>query len=206
MPTICSEIEFATLADAAEISRLSRRSVEQGLRPKYTRERVREAIRARACNVIVARKDRVVLGFGIMTYGLDSANLDLLAVKKPYRNRGVGRKILRWLEKVARTAGIANVFVQVRETNDAGLQFYRRLGYQLVDRMPGYYQGRESALILCRALRPMVPEAETIDLKNLAGRRRSIPLLSFSGARFRLMSPKRTAKPAKPGEPDADVD
>lgn len=155
MLTIGADIEFATAADAAEISRLSRRCVEQGLRPRYTPALVRKLIRGKSKNVVVARKNRVLFGFGIMTYGRDSANLDLLAVKKPYRRRGVGRQILLWLEKVARTAGIANVFVQVRATNTAAIRFYERLGFQIVEQVPGYYQGRETAAILCKGIGPL---------------------------------------------------
>lgn len=155
MLTICTDIELARAADAAQISRLSRRCIEQGLRPRYTPARLRELMRDKARNVVVARKDRILLGFGIMTYGRDSANLDLLAVKKPYRQRGVGRQILSWLEKVARTAGIANVFVQVRSNNAAAIRFYERLGFQVVEQVAGYYQGRESAAILCKGIRPM---------------------------------------------------
>jgi ribosomal protein S18 acetylase RimI-like enzyme len=152
---ICSDIELATAADAAEISRLSRRCIERGLRPRYSPALVRKKMRGKACNVIVARKERVLLGFGIMTYGRESANLDLLAVKKPYRRRGVGRQILQWLEKVARTAGIANIFVQVRSSNAVAVRFYERLGFQVVEQVPGYYQGRESAAILCKSIQPM---------------------------------------------------
>jgi len=153
--TICTDIELAKAADAAGISRLSRHCIEQGLRPRYTPALVRKLMRGNSKNVVVARKDNVFLGFGIMTYGRDSANLDLLAVRKPFRHRGVGRQILLWLEKVARTAGIVNIFVQVRSTNVGAIRFYERLGFQVIDRVVGYYQGRESAAILCKGIRPM---------------------------------------------------
>ncbi len=155
MNASCITVGFATAADAAEIAGLSRRHIEYGLGWRYTPARVRALIRHRAKNVIVARDGRRLAGFGIMSYGEDCANLDLLAVKNPYRRRGVGRQIVSWLEKVARTAGIANIFVQVRKTNPGALRFYESLGYRLVDDAPGYYQGRESATILCKALGPL---------------------------------------------------
>ena len=167
MLIICSDIELANAADAAEISRLSRRCIEQGLRPRYTPALVRKKMRGKACNVIVARKEGVLLGFGIMTYGRESANLDLLAVKKPYRRRGVGRQLLQWLEKVARTAGIANIFVQVRSNNEVAISFYERLGFQVVEQVAGYYQGRESAAILCKGIRLPVGSLRNVELKAL---------------------------------------
>ena len=57
---------------------------------------------------------------------------------------------------MALTAGIYNVYVQVRETNKFALSFYRALGFQPIDRLPGYYNGMESAVIMARPLRSMI--------------------------------------------------
>ena len=165
MLTICTNIELARPSDAAEISGLSRRSIERGLRPRYTPQLVLELMRNKAKNVVVARKRGEMLGFGIMTYGQDSANLDLLAVKKPYRHRGVGRQIMQWLEKVALTAGITNVFVQVRLNNAAAIRFYEKLGFQVVEQVPGYYQKRETAVILCKSIRPIAGSLQRAELR-----------------------------------------
>jgi len=163
--TLCTSIELARPVDAAEISGLSRRSIERGLRPRYTPQLVRELMRNKAKNVVVARKRGEILGFGIMTYGRDNANLDLLAVKKPYRHRGVGRQILQWLEKVALTGGLANVFVQVRINNAAAIRFYEKLGFQVVEQVAGYYQQRETAVILCKGIRPIAGYLSRVRLR-----------------------------------------
>jgi len=152
----CTNIEFATVSDAAEISELSRKYIEHGLRKRYTPYYIRLLIRNASKNVIVARDNRILVGFGIMTYSVDSANLDLLAVKKLYRHTGVGTQALQWLEKVAITAGIMHIFVQVRKTNIGAIRFYKKLGFQVVDEAAGYYQGRESAVIMCKGIRQMV--------------------------------------------------
>ena len=152
-------IDLATPADAREIAALSRRCIEQGLRWRYTPALIRALLRKRSTNVIVARDGEKIAGFGIMSYGEHSANLDLLAVRRSFRRRGVGRRIVAWLEKVALTAGIANIFVQVRARNRSAIRFYRRLGFVVVDEAPGYYQGREAAVILGQAIRPAIDAA-----------------------------------------------
>ena len=123
MLAICTDIEFATVSDAVEISELSRKYIEYDLRRVYTPSRIRYLMRNTSKNVVVARNERDLVGFGIMSYREDSANLDLLAVKKLYRRRGVGTQVVQWLEKVARTAGIMNIFVQVRKTNVSAIRF-----------------------------------------------------------------------------------
>ncbi len=156
METSCTNIEFATDSDAIEIGELSRKDIEYNLRWKYMPSRIRQLIRNPSKNVVVARGKRSLAGFGIMTYHEYSANLDLLAVKSQYRGRGVGSQIVLWLEKVALTAGITNVFVQVRKTNSVAIRFYERLGFQMIGEIAGYYQVHEAAVIMCKGIRPMI--------------------------------------------------
>ena len=156
MLAIDTSIEFARIADATAISELSRRHIEYRLQQRYTAPMIRRLIRHKAKNVVVVRKKKALIGFGIMSYGDDSANLDLLAIASGYRRRGVGRQVVEWLEKVALTAGIVNVFVQVRQSNRGAIRFYRKLGYQAVDEIKGYYQGREAAVIMGKSIRKIV--------------------------------------------------
>ena len=148
-------VEVARPADAAEIGEFSRRHIEHGLGWRYTPAHVRALLRHPAKNTAVARRHGLLIGFGIMSYGMEHANLDLLGVRPPYRGQGVGTRLVRWLEKVAITAGIANVFVQARQDNRGAIRLYRRLGYHVVDQLPGYYQQRESCIVMCRAIRPL---------------------------------------------------
>lgn len=146
-------IEFASLADAQVIAELSRKYIEYDLDWGYTPEKITRLIRHEAKNVVVARENRQLVGFGIMTYREEQANLDLLAVKLRYRYQGIGRQIVQWLEQVALTAGIATVYVQVRQLNSGAIKFYEKLGYQVIGEQHGYYSGRENAVIMSKGLR-----------------------------------------------------
>lgn len=159
-------IEFAAAADAAEISALSRKYIEYDLRRVYTPARIRASIRSPAKNVVVARCDRKLIGFGIMTYGRNIANLDLLAVKRSCRRRGVAARLVTWLEKVAVTAGIQQVFIQVRQRNTRAIHFYQKLGFIVVDEIPGYYQGRETAVVMGKNIRPIFRRGEDSTVQN----------------------------------------
>jgi ribosomal-protein-alanine N-acetyltransferase len=87
-----------------------------------------------------------------MRYGDDDAHLDLFAVAPGYRRLGVGRQLLQWLEKCAVVAGIFRIALEVRANNEAAQLFYKRMGYQPLTSLPGYYQGTESALRMSRDL------------------------------------------------------
>ena len=103
--------------------------------------------------MVVARRGAKLLGFGIMTYEDEQANLDLLAVKFVFRRQGIATQIVTWLEDVASVAGIYNIFVQVRKINEGAINFYKKLGFQIIDEESGYYQGQETGVIMCKSLR-----------------------------------------------------
>jgi len=151
-----TQIGFARLSDAIEISQISRDEVENGLGWDYTPPQIVRVIQNKSKNLVVARLDGTLMGFGVMTYREDQANLDLLAVKKNYRRNKVATQIVFWLEKVATTTGAFNVFVQLREKNTGAFALYENLGYEKLDVLPGFYKGIENAVVMAKSLRTMI--------------------------------------------------
>lgn len=145
-------IGLARTADAGEIALMSRDLVESGLRWSWVPERVAASVRRRDALVVIARARDRIAGFGIMRYGDDDAHLDLLGVAHDYRRRGVGSRLVEWLEKPALVAGISAVFLEVRARNRGAQAFYERLEYRKLARITGYYEGRESAIRMGREL------------------------------------------------------
>lgn len=145
-------IGLARHSDAVDISQLSREYIEYGLPQRYTPRRILKSIETDNKNVVVARIHNTFAGFGIMTYYDDTANLDLLAVKRRFQRSGMGTDILHWLEKVALTAGIYEVYVQVRKINRGAIRFYEALGFEIYDEKAGYYQGKETGILMSKNL------------------------------------------------------
>jgi ribosomal-protein-alanine N-acetyltransferase len=146
------DIQLACPSDAEPIALMSRDYIESGLVWSWVQPRVLRSIRDVDSNVAVLRARDALIGFGIMHYGDDCAHLALLAVHPGHRNRGLGRRILAWLEKPARVAGIARVDVEARADNPLALEFYRRQGYEQCAVVDGYYQGRIDAVRLWKSL------------------------------------------------------
>lgn len=149
-------VALARRDDVRAIALGSRDLVEHGLAWAWTPSRVLRSLRSTSALVVVARAggDRLA-GFAIMRYAADEAHLDLLAVVPERRGHGVGRRLVEWLEKPALVAGITTVELEVRAGNRGARAFYERLGYREVGRLAGYYQGRESAIRMRRALGPV---------------------------------------------------
>lgn len=145
--------EPARLADAAVLASMSRQLVEAGLRPSWGGERIRTHIRHPESIVLVARRGRLIAGFAIMRYADDTAHLNLLAVDPLHRRRGVGQRLVRWLEETALTAGTFVIQLELRMENPGARAFYAALGYRELLQIPGYYQGVEAAIRMQRDVR-----------------------------------------------------
>ncbi|MGR8936121.1 MAG: GNAT family N-acetyltransferase [Gammaproteobacteria bacterium] len=134
-------IRLAHPHDAYVIAEISRDFIEYGLGWNWTRRRVLRAIRDNATNVAVVYEQEGVLGFGIMEYGMDTAHLALLGVLPTQQKRGLGSALVMWLEAPARMAGIERMVVEARNDNSEAIAFYKKLGFKMLERIPGYYRG-----------------------------------------------------------------
>ncbi len=150
-----SELAVLSLAresDAKEIAEMSRDLIEHGLAWSWTQGRVRRAILGRDCCVLVARRDHRVAAFAIMHFGDELAHLNLLAVAEEHRRQGLGRQLIGWLSQSVVEAGIFRIDLELRATNGDARAFYESLGFQSLNLVQGYYQGREPALRMTRRL------------------------------------------------------
>jgi len=163
-------LELARVADAPIIATMSRALIEVGLRWSWTPQRVAREVRDRNTNVLVARCASRIVAFAIMRYGETHAHVNLLAVDPRYRRRGLGRRMMAWLEASAVVAGIAEIGLEVRVSNPGARRFYRMLGYQEIGLLQGYYCGVEAAVGMKRALlvSPAMPPREQFSVWPIA--------------------------------------
>jgi ribosomal-protein-alanine N-acetyltransferase len=92
-----------------------------------------------------------VIAYGVMSIGAGEAHILNLCIDASYRCRGVGKQLLAYLVERARTAGMAEAFLEVRPSNTAAIRLYQSLGFEQVGIRRGYYQavgGREDAAVL----------------------------------------------------------
>src|SRR5215471_19176058 len=118
-----ASVQLASSADAAAIAELSRDEIEHGLGWSWTAARVERAIHDRDTNVAVVRAQGAILAFGIMSYREEQAHLLLFAVRRSHQRQGVGTVVLRWLEAVARSAGIERIQLECRRDNVSARNF-----------------------------------------------------------------------------------
>jgi ribosomal-protein-alanine N-acetyltransferase len=145
-------LRAAHRSEAAALASLSRLHVEHGLRWRWTPPRVRKQIDDPETMTLVASVNGQIAGFAIMHFGDLRAHLLLFAVEPGFRKSGIGGALLRWLESSCVTAGIQDIRLEVRAGNSLAQHFYQNRGFRTIGRIEGYYERRESAVILEKLL------------------------------------------------------
>ena len=146
-------IRLARRIEADQLAMMSRDLIEQGLGWSWTAPRIVRNIQSPDTIVITARLGHELAGFAVMYFAADHAHLNLLAVRPQYQRKGIGRRLIEWLEKSARVAGITDVYLEVRTQNMAARNFYRALGYIEFEEIRGYYNRVETAVRMVHDLR-----------------------------------------------------
>lgn len=92
---------------------------------------------------------RPVVGYAGALLGAGEAHVLTVAVAEGHRRRGIGRALVDALVRAVRAQGAVGVTLEVRESNDAALELYERLGFVSYGLRPDYYQDTgEAARIL----------------------------------------------------------
>ncbi len=84
---------------------------------------------------LVAVADEEVVGTAMGGFDGHRGWVHLVAVRASYRRRGIGEALMKEVEKGLVKIGCTKLNLQVRSTNQEVVTFYRKLGYQVEDRI-----------------------------------------------------------------------
>ncbi|MCH8543340.1 MAG: ribosomal protein S18-alanine N-acetyltransferase [Alcanivorax sp.] len=110
------------------------------------------------CYVVVAGADseaETPVAFQVLSHVLDEAHLLNIGVHPDWQRRGIAATLLQHTMAHLAEARISMLYLEVRESNQAGRKLYRRLDFVLTGRRKDYYNrpgGREDALLMLRHL------------------------------------------------------
>ena len=93
--------------------------------------------------------------YAVVAYMVDEAHLLNICVHPRARGEGVGRYLLRHVLATAAHEGMAQLLLEVRDSNHAAIALYQNEGFHEIGQRPGYYpsaSGREDARVLMLAL------------------------------------------------------
>jgi ribosomal-protein-alanine N-acetyltransferase len=97
--------------------------------------------------ITVPAAEPAVIGALVAWLVLDEFHIATLAVHPELRRQGLGQLILRQALRDALAEGARMAFLEVRESNIAAQQLYRRFGFEVTGHRPRYY-GTEDAVLM----------------------------------------------------------
>lgn len=97
---------------------------------------------------LAALVGRSLVGYGGILFAGDSAHVTNLAVDPDWRRRGVAAEVLLELAWRAREQGVEALSLEVRVSNHAAQDLYRRFGFAPAGVRPRYYEGVDDAIVM----------------------------------------------------------
>src|SRR5215472_10472348 len=102
---------------------------------------------------LVIESSAGLTAFLLARQAADEAEILNLVVEKGSRRKGQGATLLRSAEDELAARGVKRLFLEVRESNETAIAFYRKHGFTRTGRRPAYYRNpQEAALILEKRL------------------------------------------------------
>jgi [ribosomal protein S18]-alanine N-acetyltransferase len=136
--------------DAAAVAEILRGALEAVFWPESS---VKEVLASQSAVALVSETEGKAAGFLIGRQAADEAEILNLAVAQGSRRRGEGGALLEAALEEFRTRGVSRVFLEVRDSNAAGIAFYGKHGFSKIGRREGYYRDPfEAAIVMEKKL------------------------------------------------------
>lgn len=136
--------------DIGKIYEIEKKSFEDA----WTKQMLADATLADNFFGLVAEKeDGTLLGYLFSTYCLEEAEIDIVAVDKPYQRQGIATALLENLSQNLKPLGVEKIFLEVRRSNENAQLLYEKNGFKYIAVRPLYYGGKEDALIMSKIIK-----------------------------------------------------
>jgi [ribosomal protein S18]-alanine N-acetyltransferase len=130
--------------DAAAAAEILKASPEAA---QWTEWGFRELLGWRGVLALVTEHEGKLRGFIIARQVAEEAEILNLAIILEQRRKGEGGALLKAAIEEFQAGHVSRVFLEVRESNEAGTAFYEKHGFSKTGRRAGYYRDPEEAAI-----------------------------------------------------------
>lgn len=129
-----------------------------------------EQVRAGRRHYLVGTIGEELVGYGGLLYVDSDAHVTNVAVHPMWRSRGIATELLLDLAWEANRRGCEAMTLEVRHTNIAAQQLYRRFGFVPAGVRKKYYENRDDAIVMwCAGVQQpeFVERLRTIELSRM---------------------------------------
>lgn len=125
-----------------------------------------ELTRNQAAELFVAEQDGRIVGYIGTWQIIDECHISTLAVDTRYRRQGVAQVLLEHALRRAVAKGISVATLEVRVTNEAAIDLYRKFEFEITGRRKSYYRdnGEDAYIMTAEKIRTQLRTVEgTLD-------------------------------------------
>lgn len=101
------------------------------------------------------KKENKIIGFIDFMITFNSSTISQIAVEKEYRKKGYATKLLNTMEEYLPHDGddeVETITLEVRKSNLAAIEFYKKNGFEYIVDKPHYYSDGEDAIYMVKRL------------------------------------------------------
>ena len=103
--------------------------------------------------VTVAENDGEIVGYCIIYYVMDEAEIARIAVDEKVRRQGVGRGLLDFVCECCKVKHVQRLLLDVRESNESARRFYEQYGFAVDGIRKNFYdQPKENAVLMSKII------------------------------------------------------
>jgi len=91
--------------------------------------------------VYIATRNGEVLGFITIKRNILYANyIRRIVVRADVRSKGIGAKLMKFVEEMTFSSGLPNVFLVTTVVNERAVNFYKKNGYKIIGTIPDFVE------------------------------------------------------------------
>ncbi len=128
------------LSHSAAVAALMQIAFPPDFGEAWTEGQLRGALMLPGTLLYLAQIDNHLTGFALTRTVLDETELLLIAVSPESRGQSIGSRLLAAIVNHCQSHHVANIFLEMRENNEA-VHFYQRHHFAIIGQRPGYYRG-----------------------------------------------------------------
>jgi [ribosomal protein S18]-alanine N-acetyltransferase len=118
----------------------------------WRREFFESELRASGRVALIAARGRHLIGYVFAMWIFDEMHINKIAVLPEERRKGVADALMDRCLVFAREHGVTTMSLEVRQSNQAAIGFYRHLDFEASYVRPRYYPDGEAAVVMTREI------------------------------------------------------
>lgn len=134
-----------TEEDLAYVAKLE----QEAFADAWKEQGILDTLRQQQAFITVAEVEGTVIGYCIVYFVLDEAEIARIAVSQKFRRQGIARKLMDYTCECCRGKEIRRLLLDVRESNEPARTFYQKYGFETDGIRKDFYDGpKENAVLM----------------------------------------------------------